>query len=56
MIYSIDLDFGSYTGYNRKDVLEWLRILKGEKIIDIRKMYRNGDSVSVKEMYKRHIR
>ena len=37
--------------HSRADVLEWLKILKGEAITDIKKIYKNGASVSVKETY-----
>lgn len=35
----------------RADLLEWLKILKGEAITDIKKVYRNGASVSVLGKY-----
>lgn len=39
----------------KKDLIEWLKILKDETITDIRKLYKSGASVSVRNIYKRHI-
>ena len=36
---------------SRKDLLEWLKILNDEEIADIRKVYKNGATDSVKETY-----
>lgn len=41
--------------YSRKDLLEWLKILKDETISDIKKLYKNGVSVSVTEKYRNYI-
>lgn len=38
-----------------KDLIEWLKLLKGETIIDIRKLYKNGVSDSVMETYAKYI-
>lgn len=40
---------------SRKDLLEWLKLLKDETISDIRKIYKNGVSDSVLEKYKQYI-
>ena len=32
---------------SRKDLLDWLKALKDEKIVDIRKVYKNGVTDSV---------
>ena len=34
---------------SRKDLLEWLKLLKDEEITDIRKIYKNGVTDSVLE-------
>lgn len=41
---------------SRKDLLEWLKILKDEEITDIRKVYKNGATDSVKETYAKYIK
>lgn len=41
--------------HSRKDLLEWLKILKDEEISDIRKMYKNGFTETVMEKYERYI-
>lgn len=40
---------------SRKDLLEWLKLLKGETISDIKKLYKSGVSDSVLEKYKRYV-
>ena len=40
----------------RADLLEWLKLLKGEEISDIRKVYKSGVSDSVLETYWNYIR
>ncbi|MGL5437183.1 MAG: hypothetical protein ACRDBO_17705 [Lachnospiraceae bacterium] len=40
---------------SRKDLLEWLKILSGEVITDIRKLYKSGVSDSVMEKYEKYI-
>lgn len=42
--------------HSRADLLEWLGILKDEAISDIKKIYKSGESVSVKEKYIRTAR
>ena len=40
---------------SRKDLLEWLKLLKDEEITDIRKIYKNGVTDSVLEKYKNYL-
>lgn len=40
---------------SRKDFLEWLKLLKDEEIIDIRKIYKNGVTDSVLEKYRNYV-
>lgn len=58
MGYRIEYANGNCQNYanNRKDLLEWLSILKDEVITDIRKIYKNGMEDSVLEKYKRFIK
>lgn len=42
--------------HSRKDLLEWLQILKDETITDIRKVYKNGVSDSVMEKYEKFVK
>lgn len=37
---------------SRKDLLDWLKLLKDEKIVDIRKVYKNGVTDSVLDNYR----
>lgn len=39
----------------RKDLLEWLKLLKDETISDIRKVYKDGYTETVMEKYKKYI-
>ena len=39
----------------RKDLLECLKLLKGEEITDIRKIYKNGVTDSVFEKYQNYV-
>lgn len=41
---------------NSKDLIEWLKLLKDEAITDIRKLYKNGVSDSVIDVYAKYIR
>lgn len=41
---------------SRKDLIEWLKLLKGETVTDIRKLYKSGVSDSVMETYAEYIR
>ena len=58
MLYRIEYEEGKCCNfaYGRKDVLDWLKILKDEVITDIRKVYKSGVSDSVMERYKDYIR
>lgn len=40
---------------SRKEFLEWLKLLKDEEIIDIRKIYKNGVTDSVLEKYRNYL-
>ena len=40
---------------SRKDLLEWLKLLKDEEITDIRKIYKNGVTGSVLEKYQNYL-
>ncbi len=40
---------------SRKDLLEWLKLLKDEEIMDIRKIYKNGVTDSVFEKYQNYV-
>lgn len=37
--------------HSRKDLFEWLKLLKDETITDIRKVYKSGVTESVMEKY-----
>ena len=41
---------------SRKDLLDWLKLLKDEKIVDIRKVYKNGVTDSVLDNYRRYLK
>lgn len=58
MEYRIEYARGKCRNYatNRKDLLEWLSILKDEVITDIQKIYKNGKSESVIEKYRRYLK
>ena len=49
MRYRIEYADGRCCNYvnSRKDLLDWLKALKDEKIVDIRKVYKNGVTDSV---------
>lgn len=57
MIYRIEYADGRCCNFanNRKDLLEWLKLLKDETITDIRKLYKSGVSDSVMDKYKQYI-
>lgn len=40
---------------SRADLLSWLKLLKDEEIIDIRKLYKSGVSDSVMGTYRQYI-
>lgn len=56
MTYRIEYANGRCHNYanGRKDLLEWLKMLKGETITDIKKLYKDGVSESVIEKYKQY--
>ena len=58
MRYRIEYDDGRCCNFanGRADLLEWLKLLKGEEISDIRKVYKSGVSDSVLETYRNYIR
>ena len=41
---------------SRKDLLDWLKPLKHEKIADIRKVYKNGVTDSVLDNSRRYLK
>lgn len=41
--------------HSRKDLLEWLKLLKDETITEINKIYHNGIEEPVIEKYRRYI-
>ena len=41
---------------NRKDLLDWLKTLKDEKVVDIRKVYKNGVTDSVIDSYRSYLK
>lgn len=57
MRYRIEYANGKCCNFanGRKDLLEWLRLLKGETVTDIRKIYKNGSTDSVLEKYEQHV-
>ena len=57
MIYKIEYSGGKCFNYanGRADLLEWLRILRDEKIDDILKINKSGDITSVIEKYKKFL-
>ena len=57
MEYRIEYAGGKCCNFasSRKDLLEWLKLLKDEAITDIRKLYKNGVSDSVMEKYEKYI-
>ena len=57
MIYMIIYDGEKCANYahSRADLLEWLRILRDEKIDDILKISKSGDVISVIEKYKKFL-
>ena len=57
MIYKIEYDNGKCCNYahSRADLLEWLRILRDEKIDDILKISKSGDATSVIDKYQKFL-
>lgn len=58
MKYKIVYCKGQYPDYvhSRKDLIERLKLFKGETITDIRKIYKNGFSETVMEKYEKYIK
>lgn len=58
MGYRIEYANGNCQNYanNRKDLLEWLSILKDEVITDIQKIFKNGKSESVIDKYRKYLK
>ena len=57
MEYRIEYAGGKCCSFasSRKDLLDWLKLLKDEAITDIRKLYKSGTSDSVMEKYEKYI-
>lgn len=57
MRYRIEYANGKCCNFanGRKDLLEWLKLLKGETITDIRKVYKSGVTDSVFETHKNYL-
>lgn len=57
MRYRIEYAEGKCCNFanSRKDLIDWLKLLKNETITDIRKIYKNGVSDSVIDVYKKYI-
>ena len=57
MRYRIEYDDGKCCNFanSSKDLIEWLKLLKYETITDIRKLYKNGVSDSVLDIYRKYI-
>ena len=58
MRYRIEYENGKCCNFanNRKELIEWLKLLKEETITDVRKIYKNGVSDSVMENYSKYLR
>ena len=58
MLYRIEYADGKCRNFanSRKDLLEWMKLLKDETITDIRKIYKSGVSDSVLEKYMKYIK
>ena len=41
---------------SRKDLLDWLKALKDEEIVDIRKIYKSGVTDSVIDSYRSYLK
>lgn len=57
MQYRIEYAGGQCCNFasSRKDVIEWLKLLRDETISDVRKLYKNGVSDSVMDKYRQYI-
>ena len=58
MRYRIEYEDGRRCNFanSRKDLLDWLKSLKDEKIVDIRKVYKNGVTDSVIDNYRNYLK
>lgn len=58
MRYRIEYAEGKCCNFanSRKDLIDWLKLLKDETITDIRKLYKSGVSDSVLEQYKKYMK
>lgn len=58
MEYRIEYANGKCQNYasSRKDLLQWLSILKDELITDIQNIFKNGKSESVIEKYRKYLK
>ena len=57
MRYRIEYANGKCCNFanSRKDLLEWLQLLKDETITDIRKVYKSGATDSVMAKYEQYL-
>ena len=57
MRYRIEYADGKCCNFanSRKDLLDWLKLLKDEQIVDIRKIYKSGVTDSVLDSYRRYL-
>ena len=57
MKYRIEYESGKCATvvYSRKDLLKYLKRIKGDRIVDISKVYKTGVSDSVLEAYEKYI-
>ena len=57
MRYRIEYADGKCCNFanSSKELIEWLKLLKDETITDIRKLYKNGVSDSVLDIYRKYI-
>ena len=58
MLYKIKYANGKCSNYanGRKDLLDWLELLKDEVITDILKIEKNGETCSVMKSYKKYLK
>lgn len=58
MRYRIEYADEGYCNFanSRKNLLDWLKALKDEKIVDIRKVYKNGVTDSVIDNYRSYLK
>lgn len=57
MKYRIEYASGKCCNFanSRKDLIDWLKLLKDETISDIRKIYKNGVTDSVMDTYQKEV-